>query len=503
MVIKTTSTLTITEKPLIKLDEARLEYHFDGTKDSTQTEVFIAGVFIIGEFHLDVTLRKDTKEGLVLEGRLQDTKSAKKIDFEEAAKQLSPDIPFTLPKNVALTSFLFRLEKSEETTSLKLEGESHTDWSLDAGFGTITIENLGGKLNFQKDRTLDAWTGFVCLTGKFLLLETVAVLVEVYHDSKGETAAFGTVQDPQQIDLEAMTQRIAAGSDPSKSWNELVPEETESSVRSPKFNSASLFINFSHKTLLFFGTVVGFGTGLLMVKKTDGNDKSSEYGFLFGLSLGSDFRFSSVNKSLSVVDEVLSVQHANLSVTSLEHETVEEMREDFSKLQALGYKKQEFDSPFTDLDTQTILKLQVRPGVTAYAKVTLSGGGESKLLSNVTEIQRGEKLADIVLSAHIAAKGIDTVLMAQIKDMKLFGGNLKFEEITLTYQPSKGKAFTLIGKMSLTLTDDSNPMVFRGSLEISESKADFSMTVGGNPGTVHEPFGMFGISFEDPQLQLS
>lgn len=503
VVIQTTETLTILENPLIQLHEARLEYHLDDTNDSAQTQIFIAGGFILAALRFDITLRKnDENRGLILEGRLQGEKNADNLDFEQAAKQLSPDVPFSLPKNVALSWFLFRLDRNEETTSLKLEGESHINWSIDAGFTTITVENLGGKLKFEKHRTSDAWTGFVCLTGKVLLLETVAAAVDVYHDSKGDTLVLGTVCEPEKIDLQVMTRKFAPSSDSSKSWNRLIPEETESSVRSPRFNSASLFINFSRKSLLFYGDVVGFGTGLLMVKKTDGNEKSSEYGFLFGLSLGRDFKFALLNRSLGVVDEILSVQQANLSVISMDHVTVEEICKDFSKLKGIGHKQQEVDVPFTDLDIQAISKLQVRLGVTAFAKVTFSGG-ESKLLSNVTQIQRGEELADIVLFAHIAVKGMDTVFMAQMKEMKLFGGSLRFQEITLTYQPSEGNTFTLSGKMSLTLTDDSNPIVFHGRLRISESKADFSMTVGGNPGNIHEPFGMFGITFEDPQLQLS
>ena len=499
MVVKTTGTLKILEKPVIQVHEARLEYHFDETGDSVQTETFIAGVFIIAKVRLDVKLRKDTARGLVMKGHLQD---ADNIDFEQAAEQLSPEVPFSLPKNVSLTSFLLKLESSEETTSLQLEGESHTNWSIDAGFSTITVENLGGKLSFKRDRMLDAWTGFVCLTGKVLLVETIVLAVEVYHDSNGETLAFGTVHEPEKIHLDLMTQKFAVGSDSSKSWNELVPGKTESSVRSPKFNSASLLINFSSKTLFFYGNVVAFGTGLLMVKKTDGNENSTEYGFLFGLYLGSEFRFSSLNKSLSVVDEILSVQQANLSVISMEHLTVEEIRHDFSKLQRVKHKQQELNTPLTDLDIESISKVEVGRGLTAFAKVTFSGE-VSQLLSNVSHIQRGEKFADIVLFARMAENAIDTVFMAQIKEMKLFGGNLTFDEITFTYQPSKGKAFTLNGNMSLTLTDDSHPILFRGSLEISELKADFSMTVGGSSETIPEPFGMFGISIEDPKLQLS
>lgn len=151
-----------------------------------------------------------------------------------------------------------------------------------------------------------------------------------------------------------MTQKFGASSDSSKSWNRLVPHETESSVRSPKFNSASLFINFSRKSLLFYGDVAGFGSGLLIVKKTNDSENSPEYGFLFGLSLGRDFKFASLNGSLGVVDEILSVQQANLSVISMDHVTVEEMCKDFSKLQGIGLKQQEVDVPFSDLDIQAI-----------------------------------------------------------------------------------------------------------------------------------------------------
>lgn len=467
--------------------------------DSSQAQTFIAGVFTIADARLDVRITKDTKRGLVLESQLQD---AANVDFVKTAKQLSPDVPFSVPKNVALKSLLFRLERSEEILSLQLEGASHENWSIDAGFSTITVENLGGKLKFEKDRISNSWTGFVCLTGKLILLETINVAVDVYHDSKGETLAFGTVREPGKIDLEVVVQKFAVGSDSSKSWYGLVPGETESSVRSPKFNSAALFVNFSNKTLLFYGSVNGFGTGLLMVKKADGNDSSGEYGFLFGLNLGNYFKFSSINKSFSVVDEIMSVQHANLSVISIEHATVEEMQEDFSRLKRLEHGQEEVDVPFTNLDIKTISKLELKRGVTAFAKVNFSGK-ESKLLSNLTQIQRGKRPADILVVAHIAGKGSDTVFMAQIKEMKLFGGNLRFYEIALYYQPSKGKTFTLSGKMSLTLTDDSKPIVFCGNLEVSEPRADFSMTIGDSPGKIHEPFGMFGISFQDLQLQLS
>ena len=101
----------------------------------------------------------------------------------------------------------------------------------------------------------------------------------------------------------------------------------------PSLTAHPCSLIFLKKTLLFYGSVTGFGTGLFMVKKQEnGNKTSTGYGFLFGLSLGSDFRFSSINQSLSVVDEVLTVQHCNLSVISMEHVTVGEIREDFSKL---------------------------------------------------------------------------------------------------------------------------------------------------------------------------
>ena len=137
VVIMTTGTLNILEKPRIEVCEARFEYHFDDTSGSAQTQAFIAGVFIVAGLRLDVTLSKGTKHGLVLEGHMQD---AGNVDFEQAAKQLSPEVPFSLPKKVALSSISIKLEKSQEITSLRLEGHSHANWSIDVGFGTITIK---------------------------------------------------------------------------------------------------------------------------------------------------------------------------------------------------------------------------------------------------------------------------------------------------------------------------------------------------------------------------
>lgn len=509
VVIETKATLTFLKKPLIELREAKLEYHLDQTKDPAETQVFIAGVFTIVQVRLEVRLTKEKKRGLVLEGRLDHSRHVA-IDFHQTANQLSPGLPVNLPKgaSAALSSFLFVVEKSEESTTLKLEGESQGDWSIDAGFSTITVKALGGKLNFNKDRTSGKWSGSVCLTGEVLLLQTVTVAVEIYHDSKRGTIAFGTAHKPEQMDLEAMTRRLAVSSDSPMSWDGLVPEGTESSLRSPHFKAVSVYINFAERLLLVYGVVAGFGTGMLMVKKQSSKEDSSEYGFLFGLSLGSGFRFSSINKRLSVVDDVLSVQQANLSVISMENESIQEIRGDFSKLQELKgssiAKLLDVEAPFAGLDITSISKLDVSlRGMAAYAKISFSKG-ESKLLSNLTQIQRGENLSEVVLFVHLSKEVDETTFMAHIGEIRLFGGSLTFQEVTLLYKPfSASKAFSLSGKMSVVLTEDSKPLVFHGNLEISESKAEFSVTDGGSPEAMHNPFGMFGISFKQPKLKLT
>lgn len=422
MVVETSSTLTILEKPLIHLQEARLGYHLDQTKDPVQTQVFIAGIFTIAKVRLEVRLSKDTNKGLVLEGRLEH--SSQIVDFEQAAKQLSPGLAVNLPEgaSVALTSFLFVVEKSEESTALKLEGSTNGNWSKDAGFSTIAVKSLGGKLNFTKERTSDEWSGSVCLTGE-VQLQSVVVAVEIYHDSKRGTIAFGTAHQPDEVDLETMTRSLVAGSDPSASWNRLVPEETESSVRSPRFDSVTVYIDFADKILIVYGNVVDFGTGMLLVKRKSTKEESPGYGFMFGLSLGSDFRFSLFNGRLSVVDDILSVQQANLSVISMDNVTTEELRDDFSKLKEMKgssiIQTPDADEPFAGLDITSISKLDVSlRGVSAYAKINFSGK-KSKLLTNVTQIQRGNKPSDVILFAHIPENVDDTEFMAQIGELKL------------------------------------------------------------------------------------
>ena len=503
-VVKTTETITILEKPLIQLHVARLEYHQDEKKDPAQVQIFVAGTFSIGKLPLNVMLKKNTQLGLVLEGVFNEADGSTKVDFEEMANQISPNVPFSLPKSVALSSFLFRLEKGEETTSLKLEGESHSNWSIDAGFSTLTVRNLGGKIHFTRERSSNAWSGSVSLNGKVLVQDTLDVAVEVYHNSKGETVLHGTVQNPPDIDLDVITKSFATGSDSSNSWKGLLPHETDATVRCPRFNRASLSVNVSKRLLLFFGAVAGFGTGLLIVKKTALGEYSSRYGFLVGLSLGNDFRFSSINESLSVVDEVILVQNANLCVISKEFEqlTVAEVLKEISELEDIKKEQLMTDFPFTNLKSQSISDQKMRSGMTVFAKINFSKG-ESKLLSNVAKIQERESHLEIVLFAHIAENGSDTVFMAHIPQMEIFGGHLQFHGITLMYQPSKEKTLSLKGRIALTLTEDSQPIAFSGGLEISESKADFTMEAEFDPGTIHEPLGMFGISIENPKLHLS
>ena len=505
VVVETKETLTILKKPLIQLQEARLEYRYDRTKDAAQTQVFISGNFVIAQVCLNVRLMKDTQRGLILEGH-SDQKS---VDFEKAAKQLSPGLAVNLPEdvNVALSSFSFKLEKSEECIDLTLEGESQGSWSKDAGYSTIKVEALGGKLNFRKEGKSEQWSGSVCLTGKVRLFQSVLVAVEIYHDSEKGTVVFGTVQNLEEVDLEDITQHLAVRSESSTSWNDLVPDKTESSVRSPHFKTASVYINFAEKILLFYGNVSGFGTGMLVVKETSANKESPEYGFLFGLRLEGGFQFSFINNSLSVADDILSIEQANLSVISLKNETIDELRKDFSKLQdlkgSLLAKSLDVDAPFADLDIASISKLDVGlRGMAAFAKINFSSG-KSKLLSNVTEIQRGEKRSDVVLFAYLPENVPDTEFKAHIGEIKLFGGSLSFNEITMVCKPLVNKAFSLSGKMSLFLSHDSEPLVFKGSLEITESRAEFSMSIDGGPEMIHQPFGMFGISFKKPKLKLT
>lgn len=452
-------------------------------------------------------MKEDTKRGQVLEGLLDHSNQV--IDFEQVANQLSPGLAVNLPENtsVSLTSFVFMIEKSEESITLKLEGAAQEPWSKDAGFTKITVKNLGGKLNFQKDLATDKWSGSICLTGE-VQLQSADMAVEIYHDSRIGTIAFGTVQRPEEVDLEQMTRSLATGSDSSSSWNDLVSTDTESSVRTPRYNSASVYINFTDKLLLTYGTVEGFGTGVLLIKKKGTKEESSGYGFLFGLSLGSEFRFSSVNKSLHAVDEILSVQHAKLSVLSMDSVTVEQLCDNFSELKELKgssmIKTLDFQAPFSDLNITSISKLDVSlRGVSAYAKITFSGQ-KSKLLSNVKQIQRDGNFPDVVLFAHMSEAIDDTKFLAQIGLIDLFGGSLSFRNVTLLYKPFMNKSFSLNGKMSVLLTEDSTPLDFLGSLDISESKAEFSVEAGGGPEVIHEPFGgMFRISFKQPRLKLT
>ena len=507
VVVESKTTMDFLETPCVQLHEARLEYHLDQTEVPAQTQVFIAGSFVIASCCLEVRLKKDTKRGLALEGRLDHASQV--VDFEQAAKQLSPGLAVILPENtsVSLTSFVFMVEKSEESITLKLEGVAQETWSKDAGFRKIIVKGLGGKLNFQKERATDKWSGSICLTGE-VELQSVDVDVEIYHDSKLGTIIFGTVQRPEEVDLEQMTQSLAVGSDSSSSWNDLVPKDTEASVRTPRYNSASVYVNFTDKVLLIYGSIEGFGTGALLIKKKSVKEETSGYGFFFGLSLGSEFRFSSINKSLGAVDEIISVQHAKLSVLSMDNVSVEVLCDTFSKLKELKgssiIKTLDFEAPFSDLDITSISKLDVSlRGVTAYAKIDFSGQ-KSKLLSNVKQIQRDGKFPDVVLFAHMTETIDDTRFMAQIGLIELFGGSLSFHDVTLLYKPFVKKSFSLNGKMSVLLTDDSTPLDFLGSLDISESKAEFSVIAGGGPEVIHEPFGgMFGISFKQPELKVT
>ncbi|XP_022789265.1 uncharacterized protein LOC111328972 [Stylophora pistillata] len=354
VVVKTRATITILETPLIQLNEARLEYHLDKTKDPVHAEIFIAGILSIGKLPLNVTFKRDTQLGLVLEGLFNEADGSTKVDFEEMANLISPDVPFSLPRSVTLSSFLFRLEKVEESISLKLEGESQSKWTTDVGISTLTVHNLGGKVHFTRQRSSSTWRGSVCLNGKVLVQGTLDVAVEVYHDGKGETVVFGTVQNPAYIDLDILTKSFATGSDPSNSWKGLLPNGTDATVRFPSFTKAYLSVNVSKRILMFFGAVAGFGTGSLIVKQAASGENSSKYGFLFGLSLGNDFRFSSINESLNVVDEVILVQNANLCVISKEFEQVKvaEMLEEIYKLEVFRNKQLVADVPFTNLDSQ-------------------------------------------------------------------------------------------------------------------------------------------------------
>ena len=455
---------------------------------------------------------KDTKNCLILEGRLNQTDN-KILDFETAAQQLSPGLDVKLPEGAtaSLSSFSFTVKKSEECTELSLQGESNETWAKDAGFSTINVEALGGKLHFRKKRESDHWSGSVCLTGRVPvgLLKSAVTGVEIYNDKETGVLAVGTVQKPEQVNLEAITRQLSATSESSTSWNEIVPEGIESSLRSPNFKTASIYIDFAKKTLLLYGNVSGIGTGLLIVKRSNRDkEESSEYGFLFGLTLESGFRFSFINRRLSVVDDVLSVQQANLSVISLHKETIDELRKDFAKLQDVKKsslsKHLDVNVPFADLDITSISKLDVNlRGVRAFAKIHFSSSN-SKLVQNVTRIQKEGERSDVVLFGKLPENPEETEFNASIQEIKLFGGTLTFKDVTLVYRPfPTGKMnFNLSGQMHLLLEESSKPLVFIGNLKVSELMVKFKMTDEGVPKKITEPFGMFGISFEHTKLKL-
>ena len=150
--------------------------------------------------------------------------------------------------------------------------------------------------------------------------------------------------------------------------------------------------------------------------------------------------------------------------------------------------------PKEEIGEQSIVR-----GTSLYA--VLDFKTQSALLSNLVSIQQSKKMpGDIILYAHVTQDPTDSIFLAHIPSLTLFG-LLNFTDIEFLYKSlPKNSTLKLTGDISIPALAPKSK--FHGCLQTGEKAADFSLTGSKQPTAVAQPLGMFGISIQSPVLQL-
>ena len=416
-----------------------------------------------------------------------------------------------LPQKLNGSLAALAIEISPQNISLGLQLDINLPkWSINLDFSQFTATDLHLALSWKRESQDQKIATFTSSLTEYLLTLSaklqfgdIPAVIELDIGSQTDTILQASI-NPVKINLGVITDQTLGflpkpppsgpqGDEEVKfsSFSDLLP----TGIVPFDFTTGYLQFNLTHKLCLVFGSVNDLGSFLLVAGKLQ---EKSGFGYAVTFSLSS---LSSLLPPLETIGDIITVKDVNASIINLDGINVESLVYAVRKAQEHISKLPH--PPFVNLPlkpNQNIGKQGIINGTSLYSVLDFSS--DSTLLSNLVSIQQTKNMpGDIILYAHITKNSTDSLFLAYVSSLTLFGF-LNFTDIDLQYQysPSQNSMVTLTGDIAVSaLAPDSK---FHGSLQAGEKVADFSLTGSNQPTKLEEPLGMFGISISSPVLLL-
>lgn len=374
---------------------------------------------------------------------------------------------------------------------VEVEGfDADTTWTFAIDRLTLRLAQLGGRVHVAASPP-----GYAVALRGTLRYDGFAGAGATFAFAPGQrvlTAA--ATEDPTAIDLPA----IASGLGPA--WADLVPVATPPfAFTTAAWTYADLTPGLAGAALALYGPLgAALGDGGLL-----GAPHGGARGSTFALGLGAPFTLGRLWSDLgALVDPYVSLQHANAAVLGYVAD-VPELEGDIATIAADARSQSAaFTAPFGDLPplhdvlpTETAL----REGLWLFAALDLAGHG--------TLTGALARIADPAVSQppFVAWAEIDHAAPAQsafsiaLNGLVLLGAHVVLEGIA-AYRPSVAESLSVAARVAIAI-DAAPPCAFTGTLTIDERAATLANGTSSEP--IVEPFGMTGVTIEQPQLEFA
>lgn len=388
--------------------------------------------------------------------------------------QLQPVLPTNIglpPMEVELRELIIELKETKRKFRINSRVVACMPWMIKFGSHTISVHELGGALEWEKQEKETRYKAF--LFGTIELFE-MHVDMELLLGKNIDSIVSATISHPQCLHYGQVVDHLLC-SEASHDYNpknsglsELVP----STMQDISLTSASAALNVTKKHFFLSSRVKGWGTGSLLIGYLV---KSDEMDYVISLSLDEGFAFGRLSESIAFIDKLVQLKSLNVLISSTDLQKLSCLTNQFCSLSRSQVKEQK---PFYESKILSGTKLSefgIQAGTTIYAEINIarSKGGINKLV----ELGDPSLKSDITIMAYIgtAMTTQDLKIHAWIPKIRLFK-ILEFSDIVLMYNVQTASEFELSGTVALNLKiNDSNPLLkFQGKLLVCPTFARFS-----------------------------
>ncbi|MBV6646274.1 MAG: hypothetical protein KI790_12540, partial [Cyclobacteriaceae bacterium] len=448
------------------------------------TKAHIAAKFEVGSAIINFTADKsEPAANWVLTGSLANEVT---LDFSSLLEKLQLSSKFKIPTEdwlPAVSVTTLNMSTTPQEGIYHFDGTADVSWNIPFLDIQFPLKTLGGIIDFtyQKD-TPDSNSFSATIFGK-LQFSSIEANLGLTLDNKGTNLIFSstiTPTDSQNISMSQVGDSMVSGE--GNTWSDLTPTDLDNSKI--KFASSYIYFNQADSKFFLYGGLSNFGDAIYLSKNA-GTDANPEKGYLFAFALADGFRFSNLFSSLSIIDDILTIDKASLLMTSFQITSASALKTEVDAIVEISTKPGAITSPIT---VSQLPSGALEPGMHIYAALSFG----STLFSRILQLQQTSDAPDVTIYASITKDSTKSVFKAEFAEFSMFGavtfgGADAGKGVALTYSPGNKNQFTLAGKITFTLF--SNDYAFIGNLVSDTEKTSFSVTTA-NQQTIPSPFGL-------------